>query len=165
MRRDSDHSEMEKSDLDLMLNFFDHFKKKYNMSSQDIAQLITQQSDEFIPLCIFNNNSLSVFEAIVKYLVDNREISLKKVSKLLNRNYSTIWTTHSNAKKKLKASFKIDSCKQIPISIFSDSKYTIFESLVKFLKEEEDLPNNEIAKLLNRNNKTIWTIYNNTKKK
>lgn len=52
----------------------------------------------------------------------------------------------------------------VPVSIFNE-KLGSLESIVKYLKEELKLSNKKIGKLLNRDNRTIWTIYNNAKKK
>ncbi len=53
----------------------------------------------------------------------------------------------------------------IPISIFENKKLTASEIIVKYLKENLHLANHEIALALNRNNKTIWTVYNLSLKK
>ncbi|MBS3072264.1 hypothetical protein J4477_00315 [Candidatus Pacearchaeota archaeon] len=52
----------------------------------------------------------------------------------------------------------------IPISIFSH-KLTPLESIVKYLKEEQNLTFHEISKLLKRNEKNLWHTYYNAKKK
>ncbi len=46
----------------------------------------------------------------------------------------------------------------IPLSIFSH-RLPPAEALCKYLKEEEHLSNQEIAQLLNRNEKSIWATY------
>ena len=48
--------------------------------------------------------------------------------------------------------------KSIPATIFS-SKLGALESLVKYMKENLNMSYHEIAKLLNRNDRTIWTAY------
>ena len=50
----------------------------------------------------------------------------------------------------------------IPISIFRDN--SPLEALVKYLKENLNLSLNEIASLINRDPRTIWITYNNSKK-
>jgi len=47
----------------------------------------------------------------------------------------------------------------LPFGIFSTSKISSLESIVKYLKEVRGLKFSKIAKLLNRNNKTIWATY------
>ena len=53
----------------------------------------------------------------------------------------------------------------IPIEIFANRKLAPLEALVKFLREEHNLKYSEIAKLINRDQRTIWTTYNSAKKK
>ena len=53
----------------------------------------------------------------------------------------------------------------IPSHIFKNRKLKVLEALVKYLKEERQLSYHEIAVLLNRNDRTIWTVYSRVKKK
>lgn len=53
----------------------------------------------------------------------------------------------------------------IPLSAFSNSKLSALEIIVKYLKEDKEKKYSEIARLLNRNDRTIWSTYNNAKKK
>lgn len=53
----------------------------------------------------------------------------------------------------------------VKTNIFSNSNLTIFESIVKYLKEEKSLNFHQISLLLNRNERNIWTIYRNSLKK
>lgn len=76
----------------------------------------------------------------------------------------------SNIKKRFNLSaeeiielFKEDEIK-IPISIFDD-KLGMLESISLYLKDELNLSFNQIARLLKRNYKTIWTSYDKAKKK
>jgi hypothetical protein len=49
--------------------------------------------------------------------------------------------------------------------IFRNTKLTIFEAFVKYLKEEKGLNYHQIGLLLGRNERNIWTVYNRGKKK
>ncbi|RJQ17200.1 hypothetical protein C4573_04065 [Candidatus Woesearchaeota archaeon] len=53
----------------------------------------------------------------------------------------------------------------IPSSIFQDRALKVLEILVEYLKEERALSYHEIAVLLNRDDRTIWTVYQRAKKK
>jgi hypothetical protein len=53
-----------------------------------------------IPLSIFTDEKLSPSEAVVFYLREVEELSLKEISVLLSRDNRTIWTLHNRAKKK-----------------------------------------------------------------
>jgi hypothetical protein len=53
----------------------------------------------------------------------------------------------------------------IPSFIFRDRSVAVLESLVEYLKDVKNLSYHEIAVLLNRNDRTIWTVYSRVKKK
>ncbi|HIH31115.1 TPA: hypothetical protein HA235_00245 [Candidatus Woesearchaeota archaeon] len=54
---------------------------------------------------------------------------------------------------------------EIPTFLFKDRKVAVLEALVEYLKDHKNLSYHEIAMLLNRNDRTIWTAYNRAKKK
>jgi len=49
--------------------------------------------------------------------------------------------------------------------IFRNTKLTIFEAFVKFLKDEKGMSYHDIGLLLGRDERNIWTVYNRGKKK
>jgi len=158
------------SDINKFNEFADEIKKKYKITNYDLLDLLlkkkTETQPEMIPVSIFDNNELSALESITKYMRENLYFGSGKIAKLLNRNISTISSTYIKAKGKLPAEFAIgDSKFFIPISEISTRKFSVLESIVKFLKEKCSLTNIQIAKLLNRNSKTIWTVYTRAKKK
>lgn len=53
----------------------------------------------------------------------------------------------------------------IPSIIFTDRRLSVLEILVEYLKDEKNLNYSEIARLLNRDDRTIWTVYQRAKKK
>ena len=53
----------------------------------------------------------------------------------------------------------------IPSSVFLDRNISVLEALVKYLKEQKKLTYHEIAVLLNRDDRTIWTCYSRAMKK
>lgn len=53
----------------------------------------------------------------------------------------------------------------IPSSIFHDRSLSVLEVLVAYLKDQKQLTFHEIARLLNRDDRTIWTVYTRGKKK
>jgi hypothetical protein len=54
---------------------------------------------------------------------------------------------------------------KIPSSIFRDRNLAPLESITEYLKDQHGLSFHEIAVLLNRNDRTIWTCYSRAKKK
>lgn len=139
-------------------------KSKYKLSSSDILSQIDKK-EILIPCEIFSEK-LSSLETIVKYLKENLNLTTKQISSLLNRDEKTIWQAYDSSKKKYSDKIIIKSSKYyLPISIFVDRNYAILESIVKYLKENYNLSYHEIAVLLKRNDRTIWTVYNRAKKK
>jgi hypothetical protein len=53
----------------------------------------------------------------------------------------------------------------IPLSIVCDRNVSVFETIVEYLKNHYGLTYHEIAVLLNRDDRTIWTVYNRAMKK
>ena len=54
---------------------------------------------------------------------------------------------------------------EIPTSILYDRTLSVLEALTEYLKESKNLTYHEIALLLNRDDRTIWTCYNRAQKK
>jgi len=54
---------------------------------------------------------------------------------------------------------------KVPAYLFRDRSVAVLEALVEYLKDVKKLSYHEIAILLNRNDRTIWTVYNRAKKK
>ena len=59
---------------------------------------------------------------------------------------------------------KLTPEKKVPLSIFTTTLYPI-EAITKYLHEEEQLTFTQIAELLNRNPKNIWTAYKRSTQK
>ncbi len=53
----------------------------------------------------------------------------------------------------------------VPSSIFRDRSLSVLEAIVEYLKDQQHLTFHEIAILLNRDDRTIWTVYTRGKKK
>lgn len=54
---------------------------------------------------------------------------------------------------------------EIPTFLFKDRSVAVLEALVEYLKDHKGLTFHEIALLLNRNDRTIWTVYRRAKLK
>ncbi|MBS3151701.1 hypothetical protein J4443_04950 [Candidatus Woesearchaeota archaeon] len=158
---------------DAIETLVDHAKKKYNLSSDEVLNLLSKKlkiSEEKIrneiPVSIFKNDKLSCLEAIVKYLKENLNLKYHEIALSTNRDDRTIWATYDHAKKKLADKFIIDEIKHtIPLEIFQNRKFSVLELISKYLHEDVGLSYHEIAVLLNRNDRTIWTVYQRYKTK
>ena len=136
---------------------------KYNV---DLKELITISEQETkIPVSIFNEE-LSSLESISRYLKDNLNLTYHDIGIMLNRDEKNIWHTYKNSLKKYPKSLKISKSKfLIPTKIFQDKKLSILESIVFYLKQEFDLRYSEIAVLIRRDIRTVWTVYKRAIKK
>jgi len=134
-----------------------------------------------VPINIFANKKLSILESTVRYLKE-RKINNAEIAEIINKNPSNIWTINKRAINKsktekcdkeelktIKISFKklknfIEKDKsetqniKIPLDIFKQ-QISPAEALCKYLKFVE------IAKALNRDQRTVWINYKNAIKK
>lgn len=133
---------------------------------RNLAKYISKLKQErSIHLSLFKTN-LAPLETVVKFLIENQSLSIKEISSLLKRSPKTIWQAYQDAKKKYSKKFIIAQEKyQIPISIFSNRKLSILESLVSYLKETQGLKFSQIASLTDKDQRTIWTSYSRARKK
>lgn len=53
----------------------------------------------------------------------------------------------------------------IPSEILRDRTLSVLESIIEYLKEVRKLSFVEISKVINRDERNVWTIYNRAKKK
>ncbi|MFH1054119.1 MAG: hypothetical protein V1740_06905 [Candidatus Woesearchaeota archaeon] len=101
-----------------------------------------------------------------KYLKEEFNLNYHEIGHLLNRDERTIWTCYNRTTKKKKESFKkYPDSVEIPIKAIANRDISILESIVLYLKDSRDLTYHQIALLLNRNDRTIWTVYNRAMKK
>ncbi len=132
----------------------------------EIISFLTEQLKEnVLPVFIFKNSSLSALETIVKYLKQEHNLSYAEISRLLNRSSKTIWITYQRAKKKMPKKLKGKSDIFIPVGIFQNRKFSVLENLVSYLKQEQGISHKQIAKLINRNYRTVLTVYGRFRKK
>ena len=154
----------------LIDSLIESLEKEYSINLIDIKKHIQEKEKierkaNVIPICIFDNDKLSALEAVVKYLKENKELRFSVFASLLNRNDRTIWYTYAQSRKKLQKKFRIIKSYNIPLSIFKNRKFGVLELVSSYLKEEYKLRYSEIAKLLRRDERTIWTAYDRYKKK
>ena len=145
----------------------DYLEQEKGFSSDEIINLVIKKKPEGvdIPVCIFNNK-LSSLETIVKYLKENLNLKYSEIAKLLNRDHRTIWTTYSNSRKKFSKRFVVKDNKYfIPALIISNRSLSVLESIVYYMKDNLNLKYSQIALVLHRDQRTIWTVYNRKKKR
>ena len=140
----------------------DGLERDYNLNKEEILDIFEGVT---IPTLLFRNE-LSSFEIIVKYLIEEKGKSLSAVAKLTNRSKQGVSQAYSHAKKKRPKKIVVESSMyDFPLSIISDKKFSVLESIVKFLREEFHLQYSKIADILSRDQRTIWTVYDRVGKK
>ena len=138
-------------------------KAKYSLSTQDLLQVFDDK-EIFLPSAIFIKK-LSILESVTKYLKEELKLSYHRIGLLLGRNERNIWHTYSNAKKKYPQALKVTPSRYfIPLSIFKN-ELSILENLVVYGKDHLQLTYHAIALLLERDDRTIWTMYQRAQRK
>jgi len=119
-----------------------------------------------VPSSILQDRSFAVLETIVAYIKDSYSLNYHEMGLLLGRDERTVWTCYHRIKDKQKHPFKrYPNSIDIPLHVIKNRSVSILESIVLYLKDIQNLSYHEIAVLLNRNDRTIWTVYNRAKKK
>ena len=120
---------------------------------------------ETVPVVIFNE-VVSPLEAIVKYLKEVKGLRLVEIAKLTGRDQRAIGMTYRAAVKKMPEAYVIGKTEYtIPITLLQDKKLSVAEHIVKQLKEAYTLTYHEVAVLMKRDDRTVWTLYNRAMKK
>lgn len=141
----------------------EYLSQKYRLTFSEIVRLLSEK-ETLIPVSIFTSK-LSILETIVKYLRENN-FNFHQIGELIGRDERNVWHIAHTAVKKYPQPFTPeDSQFFIPVSIIHKRKYSALESVTRFLKDEFNLPYHEIATILNRDQRTIWAVYNRSKKK
>src|SRR3989338_3564159 len=149
------------------------YLKEQGLAAEDIIGLVNKllkipvKEEVKVPISVFKNDYLSSLENIVKYLRENLLLSFKQIAELTNRNKIALSVTYRNAKKKLEAKFVVTEISpySIPVSILKDRNISVLENIAVYLKDTFGLAYHKIAVLLNRDDRTIWTVYQRAKKK
>ncbi len=151
-------SKKERKDLENVKNILSPILEEYeaiDLETRDIK----------IPVTIFLNK-LTVLEAVVKYLKEEKNLTLRNIAVLLKRDERNIWHTYDNVKKKYPTRSKSELSEIfIPVYIFENRKLSASEVLVFYLRTELKIRFSEISRLLDRDARTIWTIWSRARKK
>ncbi|MCX6747089.1 MAG: LamG domain-containing protein, partial [Candidatus Pacearchaeota archaeon] len=150
--------------VELLEIIIEKLKSRYKISRKEILEMIKSEEELKIPITIFSSK-LGCLESIAKYMKENLNMNYREIAKEIGRNERTIWTSYKKAKEKKGESFDIkEKGMLMPISIFKDNNLTVLESIILYLKER-GMKYSEIARLLNRDQRNIWTTYSRIIKK
>jgi len=151
-------------DIVRIKSLFEKLHKKYGDKAVELIKQLEQE--EFVPLSIFSSKT-SPLESLCYYMHKEKNHNLSEIGELLGRSQKTVWQAVNDAKKK-NTSFNVNTIDErynIPVSLFSDRTFSILENLCIYLRDNFHLKYSEIAFLLNKNQRTIWTCCNRAKKK
>jgi len=152
--------------LQVIRLLFEDLKSKYGLSEDQVVSSIKEKPSILVPTSIFTNKNARPLEILCKYLREEHNLNYNEISRLLNRDYRTVWTTYRNASKKLKAKLVAPPTKYVlPVNIFQDRRLSVLEAVVAHLKDQFALKLTEIASVLNRDQRNVWSIYHKAKKK
>jgi len=119
-----------------------------------------------LPVSLFQNNPLSGLETITKFIKEELNMSFSEIAQILNRDDRTIWGAYNSACKKMEGRFEVmEDCQTFPVEILQDRRVSVLEAITEYLKDKHALRYCQIASLLNRNDRTVWTVYKRAKKK
>lgn len=145
-------------------NLFEKVKEDHNLTSWQLLRKLDQK-EILIPVTVFNDK-LSCLETLVKYLKENLNLSVKDISKLMKRSNKTIYQSYRSASEKFPGKLVFaDSQYYVPALLFSRRELSVLEHIVKFLHEDCGLRYSTIARMLSRDPRTIWTVYQRAGKK
>ncbi|MEM3450481.1 MAG: hypothetical protein QW439_02885 [Candidatus Woesearchaeota archaeon] len=136
------------------------YAEQNGISTQEILNS-NKKSEMLIPASIFSK--LPALEAISKFLIEEKNMSLKECAEKLGRSQKTIWGAYRRAKK-VKGDIDLSSKVLIPLSVFSQRKRSLMENAVSYLKKE-GMSIIEIAKEMRKSYQNIWTIAKRAEKK
>ena len=149
-------------DFQLFKVLLGRLKQKYNVSTTDVLNIV--QEEIMIPCTVFIKK-LSPLETAVKYLKENLNLEYSKVADLLGRDRKTVWQAHKNSIKKFPNSIQPNETEyNVPVSVLK-TNLSLLEAVVVYLKDQFNLSYHNIGELLQRNERTIWTVYNRAMKK
>ncbi|HLG24318.1 MAG TPA: hypothetical protein VI564_05310 [Candidatus Nanoarchaeia archaeon] len=123
-----------------------------------------ENNQVFIPVSIFNHE-LSSLELVTKYLHENKGIGLKKIAGLLGRSSANIWNSYKRSQKKFPQKLTAKDSVLIPLNSITNKKLSLLENIVSYLKDSLKLSYHEIAVMLKRDDRTVWTVYSKVRRK
>lgn len=114
-----------------------------------------------LPISIFSS-SLSGLQAIVRYLHEEKQLTLTEIATLLNRSPKTIWTSYNQTKNQ--PFIFSENSLHIDVSKFATRTLSVLETIVMHLTQL-GYTNVDVARELNIDPRTTWTIKKRAEKK
>ncbi len=115
-----------------------------------------------VPISIFHEERLAPLEALVKYLREECQLSYEDIAHVLRRNPGPIGVTYRTARRKMPGRLALSGMR-MELAIFSTG-LSILESLATHL-HDSGMSLHEVAQVLSRNDRTIWTVVSRARRK
>lgn len=131
-------------------------EERHGYTPTEVLDLIAE--DKSIPATAFSTE-LSPLQAAVTYLHDHDHQGFPAIAEHLKRSYRAVWGAYHAGGIAITA-----TTYTIPLAAIDDH-HSVLECVVTHLKEHHHLRLAEIAKLLNKDPRTIWTTWDRAKKK
>jgi len=112
-----------------------------------------------VPVSIFARPELSPFEALCTYLSEEKKLRPSELARTLGKPYMDVYLTTRNARKKYPGKLLVVAGLTVPLTELLSDLWTMNEALVFYLREKKKLEFHDIARLLLRDRRNIWTIY------
>lgn len=121
-----------------------------------------------VPASIFSLE-LSPLQTLVAFLHEVNRQEFKEIAHMINRSYRAVWGAYKQACSDSATTGVVwqnyfDCTYYVPVRSFND-KLSISESVVTYLKSTNGLRIADIARLLKKDQRTVWTVENRAKKK
>lgn len=157
---------------DLAERFSQFLKQEYGYDLDTTLKKIAEKPEEsreiLLPISTFAT-TLSTLEAAIRYLKEVRGLPFIAIGKLLNRHPASLTTSYRRSLIKDREPFTArqlrSSVIKIPLKIFSARKLAPLEALVWYLSDDLGLRPCDIARLLHKDQRTVWTVKNRATKK
>jgi hypothetical protein len=162
--------DQEKSEIKVDLPFFENeksYQTQHDLLSSNHLQTYSQEQKDtlLVPLSVFSKGG-STLRLLVSYLKDVQKLSFHEIARQINRSYIAVYTTYHAAHHADSTSVLSPepSAIMIPLYAFASRSFSPLESLVAYLSRLH-LRQNQIAVLLKKDARTIWTIQSRIAKK
>jgi hypothetical protein len=139
------------------------------VSREELLLMLLKETDKKfveaatqIPITIFATN-LSPLESITRYLKDHLHKKTGEIAQILGKNHSSISLAYKKAAKKRFVFSETSTF--IPLHEFEANKKFSISEIVAYYLRNKGLKFVKIAKLLDKDVRTVWTFYNRAEQK
>ncbi len=128
------------------------------------AEAASRRRTLLAPVSIFVTE-LTPLEAIVKYLREEQGMRLVAIAAVLGRDQREVGVAYRRSRAKMPRPLPAKPARlSFPVALLADRRLSPFEHLVRALREM-DLSNVEIARLVRRDERTVWTVARRAERK